>query len=254
MHPSRHRPARSAALGAIVALAGCGSPGADPATGLAPDADGAAPNAAPSSLPTGLGRHDFEALTSGALPPGFTPATTLGRPQLAATPATWRLAEGGATATSSRCLQLAESANRDEIFNLLLLDAPAPADVAVAVKLRAESGREDRGGGVVWRVQDAQNYYVARWNPLEDNVRLYRVVASRRVQLSSAPAKVARDAWHLLEVTMIGRVITVRLDGEPKLSLADQTFRDAGRVGLWTRSDACSAFDDFTVSAAAASP
>jgi hypothetical protein len=207
------------------------------------------PAGTPAPLSAAFGRHDFEASPVGALPTCFEIATTLSRPQLTASPAKWTVVEGGASAASTRCLELSESTNRDEVFNLLLFDATTPADVALAVKLHALRGREDRGGGLVWRLSDPQNYYVARWNPLEDNLRLYRVVGGRRVQLASAPAKVARDAWHLLEVTMVGRVITVRLDGEMKLSLADSTFRDGGRAGLWTRSDACTAFDDFEVSA-----
>lgn len=237
---------RAFALAVAGLCAACGSPADTPD---ARPAATAAPLAPPPLPTTALGRYDFELQPLGASPAGFTAANTIGPNERAATPAAWTIGAGGATATSTRCVQLTASTNRGEIFNLLLLDAPAPADVELAVRLRADGGGEDRGGGLVWRARDPQNGYVARWNPLEDNLRLYRVVGGRRVQLMSVKTAVDRAAWHLLEVAMRGRVITVRFDGEPRISCADGTFKESGRVGFWTRSNATTSFDDFTVSA-----
>jgi hypothetical protein len=120
-----------------------------------------------------------------------------------------------------------------------------PADLAVEVRLRADAGGEDRGGGLVWRARDAANHYVCRWNPLERNLRAYKVVEGRRVQLQSVAIDASPSAWHLLRAKMKGRVIEVSFHGKKAISWADTTFAEAGKVGLWTKADARSSFDDF---------
>ncbi len=191
--------------------------------------------------------EDFEQAPLEQCPPGFTAATTLGRPELKAEQAVWQIAADTAAPSGKQVVRLLRSANRDELFNLLLRDAVPPADVALSVRLRADGGEEDRGGGVLWRAVDAQNYYVTRWNPLEKNLRVYRVVDGKRVQLQSVPIEADARTWHTLAVVMRGRVIEVSFDGTKAASCADPTFAAAGKVGLWTRSNAVSSFDDLVV-------
>jgi hypothetical protein len=136
------------------------------------------------------------------------------------------------------------SENAGATYNLLLRRGAVAADVDVSVRLQALKGAEDQGGGLVWRAKDADNYYVARWNPLENNLRLYTVVAGKRSAPLSSVAIVADPAaWHRLEVTMTGPRIVVRFDDRPVIEVEDETFTGAGAVGLWTKADASTRFD-----------
>ena len=178
----------------------------------------------------------FDAVALGALPADFD--AELG---------TWQVVADDSSPSGSRALaQLAVSA--DQAFNVVLVGGTTFADVVLSVKLRSVDGRVDQGGGVVWRAQDARNYYIARYNPLEDNYRVYTVVAGRRSQLASATLQVDHADWHTLRVTMIGDQIICYLDGTKHLETRDTTFSKAGHIGLWTKADAKTNFDDFTAS------
>jgi len=205
------------------------------------------PGGAPAPAPMAADLHDFEATPPGGLPKGFTVASTLGDEKARATPAKWAVAEDAKAPSGRRVVKLTETTNQGAVYNLLLRDEAAPVDLALSVQLRADSGGEDRGGGLVWRAKDERNYYVCRWNPLEKNLRAYRVSEGRRVQLQSVTIETAADAWHRLAVTMKGRVMEISFDGKREISCADATFGEAGKVGLWTKADAHSSFDDLKV-------
>jgi hypothetical protein len=115
------------------------------------------------------------------------------------------------------------------------------------VRLKAVAGETDRGGGLVWRAKDKNNYYIARYNPLEPNFRVYKVEDGKRTQLDHAEAP-GDTEWHTLRITMNGREIFGYLDGKNLLEAEDSTFVDVGKIGLWSKSDARSYFDDLTVS------
>ncbi|MCC7010924.1 MAG: hypothetical protein IT454_00060 [Planctomycetes bacterium] len=142
-----------------------------------------------------------------------------------------------------------ESSNGDETFNVLLSRATFGPDLELSTSLRADRGRLDRGGGLVWRAQDADNYYVTRWNPLEDNLRLYKVERGARTMLASIDVALDANAWHELRVRMSGTAITVELDGSGRLEARDATFPERGAVGLWTKADASTSFTLPTVRA-----
>ena len=110
------------------------------------------------------------------------------------------------------------------------------------MRLRADSGEVDQGGGLVWRARDADNYYVTRWNPLEENLRLYRVVGGERKMLVSMPIEADSSAWHDLSVRMTGSEIEVAFDGRTALRADDSTFSGAGKIGMWTKADASTSF------------
>ncbi|HEV3163875.1 MAG TPA: family 16 glycoside hydrolase [Isosphaeraceae bacterium] len=173
---------------------------------------------------------DFESDTPGQIAKGFT--NEVGR---------WAVVQDGANRVLA---QLAK--NDDATFNVTLAEDTSYKDVDLSVKMRAVAGETDRGGGLVWRARDAKNYYIARYNPLEDNFRVYKVQDGKRTQFQSA--KVAGDeAWHTLRVTMTGAKMECYLDGKKLLAHEDATFPDAGKVGLWSKADAQSYFDDLTV-------
>jgi hypothetical protein len=121
----------------------------------------------------------------------------------------------------------------------------------VEVKFKPLGGREDQAGGVVWRWKDGNNYYVARANALEGNVSLYHTEGGRRKTIRYVDAPVAGNAWHTLRVEFEGSRIRVLLDGKAYIELADSQLAGAGAVGVWTKADSVTAFDDFTFGPAA---
>lgn len=132
------------------------------------------------------------------------------------------------------------------VYNVALVPGSKLKNVDLSVRVKPVAGEIDQGGGLVWRAKDKSNYYVCRFNPLEDNYRLYKVENGIRTQFADATA--AGDAqWHTLRATMVGSKITCYLDGKPLLEAEDSTFTEAGVVGVWTKADAQSYFDDLTV-------
>jgi hypothetical protein len=119
------------------------------------------------------------------------------------------------------------------------------ADGWVEVKFKPLSGREDQAGGVVWRWKDGDNYYVARANALENNVSLYYTANGRRNTLKYVDAPVPGNAWHTLRVEFSGKNIRVVYDGKPAIVMEDAHIGSAGAVGVWTKADSVTLFDDF---------
>jgi hypothetical protein len=123
------------------------------------------------------------------------------------------------------------------------------ADGFVEVKFRPERGREDQAGGIVWRWKDGDNYYVARGNALENNVSLYYTVNGKRNTIKYVNAPVPANVWHTLRVEFSGAQIKVVLDGKPYIEQEDTHIRGPGAVGVWTKADSVTAFDDFSYGA-----
>lgn len=119
------------------------------------------------------------------------------------------------------------------------------ADGFVEVKFKPLTGREDQAGGVVWRWKDGDNYYIARANALENNVSLYYTASGRRNTLKYVDAPVAGNTWHTLRVEFSGTKIRVIYDGKPTIEMEDTHIAGAGAVGLWTKADSVTLFDDF---------
>src|SRR5262247_1826300 len=119
-------------------------------------------------------------------------------------------------------------------------------DGFVEVKFKPISGKEDQAGGVIWRAKDADNYYIARANALEDNVTIYHTIKGRRTEKKRTRMKVASGEWHSLRVDFQNSHFTVTFDGKKAIEWDDNTFKDAGKVGVWTKADSVTLFDDFT--------
>jgi hypothetical protein len=131
-------------------------------------------------------------------------------------------------------------------YPVALKDDTHLKDGFIEVKFKAVSGKEDQAGGLIWRAKDADNYYVARANALEDNVTIYHTINGKRTEKMRAKVKVAPNQWHSLRVEFSGNQFHVLLNGKPALHWGDDTLRDAGKVGLWTKADSVTLFDDFT--------
>ncbi len=155
-----------------------------------------------------------------------------------------------ASAPSKTGLALAQTAaGPKKVFNLCVAEDSSFKDGEISVHFKAIKGKEDQGGGIVWRSQDANNYYVARMNPLENNYRLYKVVDGQRMQLETTKdnVKVAVGEWHKLTIRHVGDKIECFLDDTKLLEGKDNAIAAAGKVGLWTKADAQTYFDNFIV-------
>lgn len=126
------------------------------------------------------------------------------------------------------------------------------ADGFVEVRFKALAGKEDQAGGVVWRWQDGDNYYVARANALENNVSLYYTTGGRRITIRYVDAPVATNVWHLLRVEFKGTHIKGFLNGTLYIEADDSHIAAAGLVGVWTKADSVTVFDGFQSGAAKA--
>jgi hypothetical protein len=121
------------------------------------------------------------------------------------------------------------------------------ADVTLSVQFKTLSGKGDQGAGLVWRYRDQNNYYITRCNALEDNCTIYHVINGRRQAFQNKRVKVASNAWHTLKIEAAGEHFVVTYDGNKVLDATDGTFKDGGKVGLWTKADSVIAFDDLSI-------
>ena len=137
--------------------------------------------------------------------------------------------------------------NRGMDFNVVVFDEAILKDLQLSADIRAIAGKEDQGGGLVWRYADSNNYYIVRFNPLEDNLRLYKVLNGRRIQLVSVTVTIPKGSWFNIRVIMKGAEITCYFNGKELIRTSDDTFVNAGKTGFWTKADAVSDFDNFNM-------
>ena len=183
---------------------------------------------------------DFDQVAVGLLPEGWTNRFT-GR----GAPGQWQVVLDD----GNRVLAQLSQKYGGYHFNLAVYEGISLKDLEIMLDFKAVKGKEDRGGGPVWRYKDANNYYVARANPLEDNFRVYRVVNGDRQQLASAQVDVPSGKWHKMKIRMIGDHIECFLNGRKFLDVIDSTFDQGGRIGVWTKADAVTYFDNIEVKA-----
>jgi hypothetical protein len=184
----------------------------------------------------------FEDAKVGKLPVGWFSAKT-GKGQ----GSVWKVQEDESAPAGAKVLTQTSSKGPNPLFNLCVPDKTSYKDVDLTVSFKALSGKIDQGGGPVWRYKDANNYYIARMNPLEDNIRVYKVVNGRRRQLDSSNVKASAGKWHTIRVVQQGNHIQCYLNGKLHLDVKDDTFTDAGKTGLWTKADAVTSFDKLSV-------
>ena len=190
---------------------------------------------APLFAGEGSGGWNFDSDQAGAIARDFTNES-----------GEWKVV-ADSTAPSQPNVLAQVAKNSGSAFNTALLNGSNYRDLELAVKMKAIAGKEDQGGGLIWRAKDSKNYYLARFNPLEDNYRLYKVGKGKRILIKSAEVK-HTDGWHRLRVFMKGDLIQCFYDDKMVLEVKDSTFQGPGKVGLWTKADAQSYFDDLAVS------
>lgn len=178
----------------------------------------------------------FDQDKPGAMPDGWT-ATKTGEGE-----AKWTVEKDDTAASKPNVLKPSGKA----AYPVALKQDTNLKDGFVEVKFKPVSGEEDQAGGVIWRAKDAENYYIARANALKNNVRLYHFVNGKRTQLKGANLPVAGNQWHTLRVNFSGNRFAVIFDGQELFTVEDETHHDAGKVGVWTKADSVTLFDDFS--------
>ncbi len=180
--------------------------------------------------------ENFDDAKVGAPPAGWT-ATQTGTGS-----AKWSVEKDDTAPSKPHVLKQSGEAT----FPVCIKDDTKLKDGFVAVKFKPVAGKEDQAGGVIWRAADKDNYYIARANALEDNVTIYHTIKGKRVAFKSIHTKVAPGVWHTLRVDFKGSQFEVTFDGRKVIQASDNNFADAGRVGVWTKADSVTLFDDFS--------
>ena len=192
-----------------------------------------------SSLTTSIalaGTVNFDDFKTGGPPPGWT-TTHTGSGQ-----AKWEIVADDSAPSKPNVLKQSGEATYPVCFK----DDTSLKDGFVEVKFKPISGKEDQAGGVVWRCKDKDNYYIARANALENNVTIYHTVNGKRSEKKRINTKVTSNRWHTLRVDFKANYFVVTFDGKRAFVWKDDTFKYAGKVGLWTKADSTTLFDDFS--------
>jgi len=179
---------------------------------------------------------NFDTDPSGAIPAGWMCGSTGGGAPR------WAVEADASAPSKPNVLKQSGSGT----FPWCVKQGTAIVDGAVEVKFKPLSGREDQAGGLVWRWKDGDNYYVARANALENNVSLYYTEGGRRRTIKYVDAPVPGNTWHTLRAEFRGTRIRVLLDGKAYIELDDSHIAGPGAVGVWTKADSVTAFDDFS--------
>src|ERR1700704_3601661 len=184
----------------------------------------------------------FESSRIGVVPEGWTATLTgSGDPK-------WTVESDATAPSKSNVLKQSGRAT----YPLLLKNDSSIKDGFVEMKFKAIAGSQDRAAGMVWRAKDANNYYVVRANALEDNVVLYKTVNGVRSSLDIVGRKGGygidvpgpANQWHGLRIEFSGSRFRVLYNGTQLFEVEDSTFGDAGKVGLWTKADSMTLFDE----------
>ena len=184
----------------------------------------------------------FEGNQVGICPDGWEQAKTGEGPGCI-----WQVVADASASDGVHALAQMSSDGPRPVFNLCIVEDSAFQDPEISVSVKPLSGVVDQGGGPVWRYVDANNYYVARLNPLETNFRVYKVIDGVRTQLQSAEVDEPAGEWHTLRIEQRDNHIRGYLNGKLLLEVTDNSLADAGRIGLWTKADAVTLFDNLTV-------
>ena len=188
-----------------------------------------------SSPVSGLSHTD----SLGTLPQNFVVGTLFdGRPA-----GEWKVAQTSQAPSPPHVLGQLMGKGAEHAYKVILINGTKSSDLDLQVSLLPVEGKADMGGGLIWRAADDRNYYLTRANPLEQNVRIYRVVKGVRQMLNNFDQIIDVRTWHTLRVNMKGCQIQVFFDDKQVFDLCDETSKD-GLVGLWTKSDAVTYFDN----------
>lgn len=194
---------------------------------------------------------NFDSTAVGTVPDGWSVAMTHtgGAPK-------WQVLKDETAPSRPNVFAQISSDKTGGRFPLAVYDKASSADGSISVRFKSVSGTEDQAAGLVWRYRDPDNYYIVRANALEDNVVLYKLEGGKRISLApkgtaantyGVKHRVPKETWCTLKVTFRGKLFTVFFDGKQIFEVEDSTFTGAGKVGLWTKADSVTYFDDFQI-------
>jgi hypothetical protein len=194
--------------------------------------------------------RDFDGATAGAVPPGFHTGLTGDGPEVE-----WRVTEADDAPSGTHVVTQLSADKTNRRFPLLILDGFEARDVDLEVKFKTLSGEIDASGGLVFRYRDDGNYYVVRANALEANVVAYKAENGKRSNIGvknresayGVEEKVPDHEWNTLRVVAKGTLFEIYFNGRKLFEVENDTFQGAGKVGLWTKADAVTQFDDLRV-------
>jgi hypothetical protein len=181
---------------------------------------------------------DFSKYELGRLPGGYLTAVTNDGQG-----GKWEIIDANGT----KVLAQTNTDDTDDRFPLCVYDMVSIKNVEVSTDFMAVAGKVDQAAGLVARYKDKKNYYLARANALEDNVRLYKVEYGKRKQIGGVTLKVTSGAWHNLKLEIKGTVLKVFFDGKSIIDANDATFQNAGMVGFWTKADSVTYFKNLKI-------
>jgi hypothetical protein len=196
------------------------------------------------------GLFNFENDEIGKAPAGFTAAVTGPGAE-----GKWVVQEDATAKDGKKVLAQTSDDSTGNRFPVCVIDNISATNVEVAVDFKPVSGKVDQAAGIVWRYKDRDNYYLVRANALEDNVVLYKVQDGKRTDLKikaggsdyGVKTRVPSGQWGHLAVKAAGRLFTVECNGQKLFEVEDTTFTGAGKVGLWTKADSVTLFDNLKV-------
>ena len=186
----------------------------------------------------------FDDQKTGSIPEGWSAGVT-GKGK-----SVWTVVKENTAPSQTMALKQSGTAS----FPLCVKNDTSLTDGYAEVKFKPVSGKKDQAAGILWRYKDTKNYYVVRANALEDNVVLYKMENGKRSSLEivgrkggyGVQQKVENGKWQTLRVEFVGDTFAVSLDGKELFQVKDTTFSKTGKVGLWTKADSITLFDDFT--------
>ncbi len=187
---------------------------------------------------------DFDEVPEGELPSGWKVEATNQK----GSPAIWRVIKDTTAPSGDQVLALVSPPGEyGGNFNLCWMDSTTILDGEIQVGFKSIKGEVDQGGGVMWRVRDKDNYYIARFNPLEDNFRIYHVHNGSRKKIADVKVVLPAGKWHTMKIVQQGNTYEGYINGDKLLEGTNDLFTTSGGVGLWTKADAVTSFDDFSV-------
>ena len=193
---------------------------------------------------------NFDSPKTGPLPAGWISAMTH-----EGGPPRWEVVKDNSAPSPPNVLAQLSDDNTNRRYPLAICDQATIRDGEVSVKFKPISGGKDQAGGLVWRYRDPDNYYLVRANALESNVVLYKVQNGERKSLApkgtppetyGVKQDVPKQTWSELKIVFQGNQHTVYFNGARLFAVEDSTFPEAGKVGLWTKADSVTHFDDFS--------
>lgn len=206
------------------------------------------PTSVEQPAPVQLGGKSFvynvDNVETGALPATFSSTRTGGGPV-----GKWEVRADATAPSKPNVLAQTSDDSTDYRFPIAVSNEGAFKDLELSVKFKAVSGSVDQAGGLVFRYLDENNYYIVRANALENNYTLYHVIKGSRRQFASANLTVTPKEWHELKVVCVGNQITCFFDGQQRIQATDESFKEAGKIGVWTKADSVTYFDDLSVTA-----